>query len=229
MIPLKDANRSETFPFMTVILIIVNVLVFLHEANLGSQVNAFFDSYGVVPERIVNFDRLQGGFTGNVAVPMIASLFIHGGLLHIVGNMWFLWVFGDNVEDRLGHVRFLLFYLLCGVGASLIHVFFYPDSALPTIGASGAISGVLGAYLILFPHARIYTLLFIVIIIRFVELPAYIFLIIWFGFQILSGAADLRATHDATGVAYWAHIGGFVVGVILLFLFPKRSAARTIS
>jgi hypothetical protein len=140
--------------------------------------------------------------------------------------MWFLWVFGDNVEDRLGHFRYLVFYLLCGIGASLIHVFSGPLSRIPTVGASGAISGVLGAYLISYPHARITTLLIIVIFIRIVELPAFLFLILWFVFQFLSGAAEIAAHQDTGGVAYWAHIGGFVVGIVLLWIMPKKPVPR---
>jgi hypothetical protein len=154
---------------------------------------------------------------------------MHGGLMHIVGNMWFLWIFGDNVEDRLGHVKFLLFYLLCGIGASLIHIFFHPLSKIPTIGASGAISGVLGAYLVSFPHARIYTLFIIIIIIRFIEVPAFLFLIFWFVFQFMSGTSQLASAQDTGGVAYWAHMGGFVLGIILLFLFPKSPKRTTIA
>jgi membrane associated rhomboid family serine protease len=141
--------------------------------------------------------------------------------------MWFLGIFGDNVEDRLGHVKFLLFYLLCGIGASLIHVMFNAGSRLPTVGASGAISGVLGAYLISYPHARVTTLLIIIFFIRIVELPAFLFLIFWFVFQFVSGTSELAARHDTGGVAYWAHMGGFVVGIALLWLLPKKPVYRT--
>jgi len=140
--------------------------------------------------------------------------------------MWFLWIFGDNIEDRLGHFNYLAFYLLCGVGASLIHVGFNPGSKVPTIGASGAISGVLGAYLISFPHARILTLLIIFIFIRLVEIPAFLYLILWLGFQFLSSAAQFGSQPDIGGVAYWAHMGGFVVGILLLWLMPKKPPPR---
>jgi membrane associated rhomboid family serine protease len=141
--------------------------------------------------------------------------------------MWFLWIFGDNVEDRLGHARYALFYILCGIGAALIQVAFHPSSKIPMVGASGAISGVLGAYLVSYPYARIHTLLIIFFIIRFVEIPAYIFLIIWFFFQLISGAAEWGAAQETGGVAYWAHMGGFLVGIALLLIMRTNPARRT--
>ena len=149
---------------------------------------------------------------------------MHAGWLHLIGNMWFLWIFGDNIEERLGHINYLIFYLLCGIGASLIHVAFNPLSKIPTVGASGAISGILGAYLICFPNARIYTLLIIFVIIRFVEIPAFLFLIFWLVFQFLAAAAQTGAAENVGGVAYWAHMGGFVIGVALLWLMDKKPA-----
>ena len=151
---------------------------------------------------------------------------MHAGWMHIIGNMWFLWIFGDNVEDRLGHFNYLIFYLLCGIGASLTQVAFYPDTRIPTVGASGAISGVLGAYLISFPNARIYTLLIIFVIIRLVELPAFLFLMFWFVFQFVAVAAQAGAAENVGGVAYWAHMGGFVIGIVLLWLMPQKPVRR---
>ncbi len=223
MFPLRDSTPSGSFPIVTFILIIVNTLVFLYELSLGSYLEHFVTVYGLTPAHVTAFHHFPGGFSRNVMIPMFTSIFMHGGWMHLIGNMWFLWIFGDNIEDRLGHFKYLIFYLLCGIGATLIHVIFHPASNMPTIGASGAISGVLGAYLISYPHARVYTLLFIFVIVRFVELPAFLFLILWFGFQLVSGAAEFgAAAKDTAGVAYWAHMGGFVIGIALLFLFPKN-------
>jgi len=222
MIPLRDSNPSGTIPAVTVSLIVINTLVWLYEVALGAQLDRFLFQYGLVPLRFVVSYRLEGGVADNAIVPLFCSMFLHGGWLHIIGNMWFLWIFGDNIEDRLGHVRYLIFYLLCGIGAALLHVAFNSGSRLPMVGASGAISGVLGAYLVSFPHARVHTLLIIFFFIRFVELPAYLFLIFWFLFQFLSGTAQIGANQDVGGVAYWAHMGGFGFGILLLWIMPKR-------
>jgi len=219
MIPLRDSNRPETVPFVTITLIIFNFIIWLYEVSLGRVAEPFIVQYGLIPLRFVLAYRLEGGIWDNAIVPMFASLFMHGGWLHIIGNMWFLWIFGDNVEDRLGHFRYLLFYILCGIGASLFQVIANPGSRVPTVGASGAISGVLGAYLVSFPHARILTL----VMIFFFEVPAHFFLIFWFLFQFLSGASEVGVPQDTGGVAYWAHIGGFIIGVILVWIFPKRT------
>jgi membrane associated rhomboid family serine protease len=209
--------------------IIINAAIFLYQVSLGAHVEPFIQRHGLIPLHFMHFNQFDGGFTGNTLFPLFSSIFMHGGWLHIVGNMWFLWIFGDNVEDRLGHFKFFVFYLLCGIGASLIHVFADPTSQIPTIGASGAISGVLGAYLVSFPHARVHTLFIIFVIIRFIEVPAYLFLGIWFLFQIVSGAGQGAAYGQQAGVAWWAHIGGFVVGVVLVWLMGKRSGHRDLS
>jgi rhomboid family protein len=227
MIPLRDSTPSGTIPAVTIAIIAVNCLVWFYEVSLGQRAQGFIVEYGLIPLRFVKFYQYQGGFMDNAAVPLFASIFMHGGWLHIIGNMWFLWIFGDNVEDRLGHFKFLLFYLLCGMGASLFHVMFNAGSRVPTVGASGAISGILGAYLISYPHARVTTLLIIIFFIRIVELPAFLFLIFWFVFQFVSGTSSLAAHQDTGGVAYWAHMGGFVVGIVLLWLFPKKPVYRT--
>ena len=226
MIPLRDSNPSTTVPIVTILLIAINSIVWLYEVSLGAGADRFVIEYGLTPARFINYSSFSGGFTGNALIPLFCSIFMHAGWLHIIGNMWFLWIFGDNVEDRLGHFNYLVFYLLSGLGSSLIHVLFNMTSEIPTIGASGAISGVLGAYLVSFPHARIHTLLIIFIIIRFVELPAFIFLIIWFAFQFFSVAAQAGAGQDIGGVAYWAHMGGFVVGIVLLWMMPKKAVYR---
>ncbi len=211
---------------MNIILITINSLVWLYEVSRGTQFEAFILQHGLIPTHLVHFYRFPGGFWENALTPLFSSIFMHASWLHVIGNMWFLWIFGDNVEDRLGHLRYLVFYLLCGVGASLIHVFASPLSRIPMIGASGAISGILGAYLISYPYARITTLLIIVVFIRIVELPAFLFLILWFVFQFMSGAAEIAAHQETGGVAYWAHIGGFVVGIVLLWIMPKKPVTR---
>lgn len=222
MIPLRDSVPSGTIPLVTIAIIVVNSVIWLYEYSLGRDVNRFIIEYGLIPIRFVTYYRYEGGMVDNALIPLISSIFMHGGWMHVIGNMWFLWIFGDNVEDRLGHAAYLAFYLLCGIGASLIHVAFQPTSDLPMLGASGAIAGVLGAYLISFPHARVYTLLIIFFFIRFVEIPAFLFLIVWFLFQFVAGTAQFGVHQEAGGVAYWAHTGGFVVGVLLLWIMPKR-------
>ncbi|MEW6532379.1 MAG: rhomboid family intramembrane serine protease [Thermodesulfobacteriota bacterium] len=223
MIPLRDSNPSGTAPVVTVVLIVLNALVWFYELALGPQVERFVFDYGLIPARFVASLHHPFGIAGNAVIPLFTSVFMHGGWLHVIGNMWFLWIFGDNVEDRLGHFRFLIFYLMCGIGASIAHVMFNPGSNIPTIGASGAISGVLGAYLVSFPHSRVLTLLIIFVIIKLVEIPAFVFLILWFVFQFVSGTAQIGAMQETGGVAYWAHMGGFVIGIVLLWIFPKRS------
>ncbi len=223
MFPLRDSTPSGTIPIVTILLIIVNGLMFFYELSMGPYIDRFVTLYGVTPYNIFHFTAQSGGFFGNVLIPLFTSIFMHGGWLHLIGNMWFLWIFGDNIEDRLGHFEYLIFYLLCGVGATLIHVMLHPNSHLPTIGASGAIAGVLGAYLLSYPQARVYTLLILVVIIRFVELPAFIFLLVWFGLQLVSGTSELSTpTADSAGTAYWAHLGGFAVGMALILLMPKN-------
>jgi membrane associated rhomboid family serine protease len=226
MIPLRDSNPSGSPPVVTMVLIALNLIIWFYQVSLGRAVDQFVIEYGLIPLRFAMSYRLDGGVLDNAAVPLFSSIFMHGGWLHVIGNMWFLWIFGDNVEDRLGHVRFLVFYLLCGIGASLAHILFNPASRIPTIGASGAISGVLGAYLVSFPYARIHTLFIIFFFIRFIEIPAFLFLVVWFLFQFLSGASQIGVYQDTGGVAYWAHMGGFVIGVILIWIFPKSSRFR---
>ncbi len=229
MIPLRDSNPSATPPVVTVGLIIINAAIFLYQISLGPHAERFLLQHGLIPLHFVNFNQFEGGFLNNTLFPLFSSIFLHGGWFHMIGNMWFLWIFGDNVEDRLGHLRFLIFYLLCGIGASLIHVVAGPNSSIPTIGASGAISGVLGAYLVSFPHARVHTLFIIFVIIKFIEVPAYVFLGIWFLFQIVSSLGQSGAYGEAAGVAWWAHMGGFVVGIVLIWLMGKRPGHEDLS
>lgn len=216
MIPLRDSNRSQTFPLVNYTLIAINLTAFLWQLSLGNRLEKAFFLYGLVPIRYSD-PAVASGFTVvEQILPFLTSMFLHGGILHLVGNMWSLYLFGDNVEDHLGHLRYLLFYLLCGLAAGLTHLFTNWSSPVPTIGASGAISGVMGAYLILFPGARILTLLPIFFFLQLVEVPAFVFLGLWFLMQILSAGAS---PGQAGGVAWWAHIGGFVAGIVLLKLF----------
>ena len=224
MIPLRDSVPSETFPVMTLGIIVLNTVVWFYEISLGARIDRFVVEYGLIPIRFVAFNRFDGGFLDNALIPMFSSIFMHGGWLHVIGNMWFLWIFGNNIEDRLGHFRYLIFYLLCGIGASLLQIIAEPASRVPVVGASGAISGVLGAYLLSYPHARIHTLLILFILIYPVEIPAFLFLILWFVFQFMGGTSQAAMQQDAGGVAYWAHIGGFVIGMVLFMFFPKKPA-----
>jgi hypothetical protein len=225
MIPLKDINRSNTIPFVTILLIILNGVVFLYELSLGRALSKFFYIYGVVPSFYFNSDywATTGLWIG--ALPLFTSMFLHGGWLHFLGNMLYLWVFGDNVEDRLGHFRFIFFYFACGSAAALLHIFTNPYSNLPTVGASGAIAGVLGAYLVLFPGARVLTLVPIFFFFQLIELPALIFLGFWFVMQFFSGAISLTAG-NVGGTAWWAHIGGFATGMVLILRNRNRLRRR---
>jgi membrane associated rhomboid family serine protease len=209
VIPLRDVIPSRTTPVVGITLIVLNVLVFLYEWSLGEHaLRRFIMTWGLVP---AVFDWST----------VITSMFLHGGWEHIIGNMLYLWIFGDNVEDRLGHGRFLFFYIMCGIAAALVQTAFNPDSAIPMVGASGAISGVLGAYIILFPHSRVLTLIPLFIFIEIIEVPAIILLGLWFLLQLLSGVGSLTQPEAGGGVAFWAHAAGFVAGMALL-PFLKR-------
>jgi membrane associated rhomboid family serine protease len=209
MIPLRDTQPSRTVPVVTILLIVINVLVFFYELSLDPwSRNHLIAQYGMVPEHL----RYS---------TFVTSMFLHGGWMHITGNMWFLWIFGDNVEDILGHVPYLLFYLLCGVAAAAAHVALNPDSSMPTVGASGAIAGVMGAYLVKFPHARVLTLVPIFFFLTTYELPAFVILGWWFVIQFFSGVGSVAYSRAAQGgVAWFAHIGGFLTGIALIYLFP---------
>jgi membrane associated rhomboid family serine protease len=223
MIPLRDAIPSQSSPAVTVLLITLNVLAFLYELSLGKALDVFIMQYGAVPLRFILAGQMEEVSTVERFLPIFTSMFLHGGWLHLGGNMLYLWIFGDNVEDRLGHVRFLLFYLACGLAAALAQIYINPTSKIPMVGASGAVAGVLGAYLVLFPHSRVIALIPILFFFQIVELPALLFLGFWFLMQFLNGAISITAATYATGgVAWWAHIGGFVSGVVLGYLFPKR-------
>ena len=222
MIPLRDTIPSSRFPLVTLGIIGVNVLVFLLEINLGPVgLESFFQTWGIVPLRFTH-PRFQSG--GNY-ITLLSSMFMHGGWMHIIGNMWSLWIFGDNVEDRMGRGSFLLFYLLSGLAAGAVHIVTNPGSTVPTVGASGAIAGVMGAYLLLFPHSSVVTMVPIFFFLQVVEVPAILFLGFWFLSQLFSGTLALAvAGTQAGGVAWWAHIGGFVVGFLWAVPLRRRTA-----
>ncbi len=221
MIPLRDTVPSRTYPIVTVAFIAVNVIAFLYELSLGPALDEFTRTYAVVPSETIGL--FTSGKVVTAAMPVFTAMFLHGGWWHLIGNMLYLWIFGDNVEDRMGHSRFVVFYLLCGIGSTTAHIISEPSSSIPTLGASGAIAGVLGAYMILFPRSRVVTLVPIFLFIHFIEVPAVIFLGIWFIMQLSSGVYSRVGTGTiGGGIAWWAHIGGFVLGMALLPLFRKR-------
>jgi len=227
MIPLKDTIPSRTFPFVNYTIILLNFLFFLYQLSLGPHLEKFLYAWGVVPAQF--FAPLSIGHLhlSQRILPLFTSMFLHGGWLHFLGNMLYLYIFGDNVEDRLGHARYFLFYLLCGVLAAAVHLLTNTGSRVPTIGASGAIAGVMGAYFFLFPYARVVTLIFIFFFFDIVEIPAFFFLAFWFILQFLSGTVSFDAQNALSGgVAWWAHIGGFLAGILLLFAFGVRRTRR---
>lgn len=216
MFPLRDTVRSRSFPVVNYGLIALNALVFLFEASLGTRAfERFIAAYGVVPAQV----SLVQPFSW---LTLFTSMFLHGGWFHLLSNMWVLFIFGDNVEDRMGSFRYLIFYLLAGTIAGATHVYFSPGSNVPTVGASGAIAGVLGAYFVLFPSARVTTLVPLFILPWFIEVPAFLFIGIWFLTQLSSGLLQLGAYGDFGGVAWWAHVGGFLVGILLARIFVLR-------
>lgn len=212
MIPLRDRIPSQHIPFMTLILIAINLFVFYQQNTQGLQgMEGIFARYALIPGQ---FDFHQP-FTH--ITPLITSAFLHGGFMHLISNMWALWLFGDNVEDRMGAINFLLFYLACGIIAGISHIYVNPGSLVPTVGASGAIAGVMGAYFILYPRAQVLTLIPIFIIPWFVDIPAFVYLGFWLILQIVGGTAALVG--GAAQIAFWAHVGGFVAGILLHQLF----------
>jgi membrane associated rhomboid family serine protease len=222
MLPFKDNIPTERFPVVTVILLAINIAVFLYELSLetAGRLDSFFIQFGMTPYEISNGVSLVPR-NYPVYLTLITAMFLHGGWLHIGGNMLYLWIFGNNVEDSMGRFRFVVFYLGCGLIASLAQIAVSPSSMVPNIGASGAIAGVLGGYLLLFPRAKVTTLVILIVFITVVQLPAVVVLIFWFLLQLFYGLADSAAGGD---VAYFAHIGGFVAGLltIKLFTFGKR-------
>src|SRR5688572_19327214 len=211
MIPLRDVIPSRSTPYITVTLIVLNAVAWLYELTVPADLlPMFLQLYGVVP--------------ADFSTPtLVSSMFLHGSWSHFIGNMWYLWIFGDNVEDRVGHGRFIVFYLLCGIVAALGHVAMDPTSTLPTIGASGAIAGVMGAYFVLYPHSRVLTAVPLIFYFEIVELPAVLLLGFWFVMQLFSaGAIAVTANASSGGIAFVAHVAGFVAGLAGIFVFRKR-------
>jgi len=210
MLPLRDENPRRTTPVFTLVIMLANVAVFLYQLTLSPRAaQQFVYEFAMIPARIPLAFTSPTVTLSQAFAPLLTSIFLHGGLLHLAGNMWFLWVFGDNVEDRLGHITYLIFYLICGVGASVTHTIFNLDSRIPAVGASGAISGVMGAYIVMFPGARVLTWIPPLFIF---PLPAVVVLAVWFLLQFFGGLQSL-GTQAAGGVAFWAHVGGFLLGM----------------
>lgn len=231
MFPLKDDNPSSTAPVVTVALIVLNALVFVYQISLQAggpdgarAAQAFIEEFGLVPCRLTGACRV-GPELPLPVVTIFTSMFMHGGLFHIGGNMLYLWIFGNNVEDSMGPVRFIAFYLLGGLAATGLQLVAGPNSTTPNLGASGAIAGVLGGYLVMYPRARVVTLVFIIFLFTIVELPAIFFLGFWFLQQLAFGALLHANTVASGGVAYWAHVGGFAAGLLLIRLFATRRSS----
>ncbi len=226
MIPLRDELYSRRKPYITVTLIVLNTLIYLYSAlSPAVQFNEFIYRFGLIPAQYGKIFAGKAAFSMSGLYPFVTSMFLHGGLTHLISNMWILWLFGDNVEDRMGHGRFLLFYLLSGIIAGIIHSAFNLMSPYPTVGASGAIAGVMGAYFMYYPHARILTLVppifFLPLI---VHIPAVVYLLIWFLSQLYSGAGQALIGGGAvSGVAWWAHVGGFLFGVLFRNVFEDKN------
>ncbi|MBI1798799.1 MAG: rhomboid family intramembrane serine protease [Candidatus Eisenbacteria bacterium] len=219
MFPLRDHNPTRVTPLVTRSLIAINLAVFVFELSLGPRLRGFYGAFALVPGQLTNAAH-GGAPLAPVALTLLTSMFLHGGWTHVIGNMWYLWIFGDNIEDRFGHARFLLFYVVAGAFAGVLHTLTNPASSLPTVGASGAIAGVLGAYAAAFPRTRVSTLLPLFPFFQVVELPALLVLGFWFLMQFASGTLALAAGLSG-GVAWWAHIGGFAFGFAVL-----RAAGR---
>ena len=226
MIPLRDVIPSRTTPYITVTIIVLNLAAWLFELALPREIlPVFLQFYGVVPadfhpSSLVTSMFLHSDFRAST---LVTSMFLHGSWSHVLGNMWYLWIFGDNVEDRMGHGRFIVFYLLCGFAAAFGQILMDPTSMLPTIGASGAIAGVMGAYFVLYPRSRVLTLIPLIIFWEIIEIPAVVLLGFWFLMQLFSaGAIAVTANTGQGGVAFAAHVAGFIVGMIAVFVFRKR-------
>ena len=223
MIPFRDNISSRHYPIVTLLIIFVNITVFLYQFSLTSEtLQHFLFKYGVVPAKLQLIGQDPVLVITGFSISILTSMFLHGGLLHLSGNILYLWIFGDNIEDRMGSIRFLFFYLLCGILGSGTHALFNLDNQIPAIGASGAISGVLGAYLLSYPFAKIRTIIPLFLFWPIVELPAILVLGSWFFIQLFNGTTSLNETSQVMGgVAWWAHIGGFIAGTVLIGLFSR--------
>ncbi len=232
MIPLRDTIPRRTVPFVMRLILVANVAAFVLELLQGEHLDAFVNTFAFVPARLFHPELFPGWTAGASVVTIFTAMFLHGGFLHLAGNMLFLWIFADNVEDALGHGRFLVFYLACGVFATLLQALLSPGSTVPNLGASGAIAGVLGAYFVLYPRARVVTVVPLFFLFPLVEVPAGLYLLGWFLLQFWMGSSQLasagRGAAGQGGVAFWAHVGGFVAGVawILVFRSKRAPAAR---
>jgi membrane associated rhomboid family serine protease len=234
-LPLKDINPTERVPIITIGLIAINVLVFLYQKSLGPGFEIIIAKLGATPYEITRNTDLTGVYQIGryalehyagpkpIALTLLTSMFMHGSWLHLGGNMLYLWIFGNNVEDILGPTKYVIFYLVCGLAAHGLHILSGPSSLIPTVGASGAVSGLLGAYLMAYPRARVLTLMFLFIFIRLTVLPAAVIIIYWFVYQLLMGAVSLGGGMHTGGVAWFAHIGGFVAGIILIYAMAGRT------
>jgi membrane associated rhomboid family serine protease len=227
MIPIRDTIRRQHFPFAVWALVAVNVYVFIRELALpADSTEQFIYLFGLVPARFTHPDwAARVGFP-HTYWPFFSTMFLHGGWLHIIGNMWVLWIFGDNVEDRMGPVRFLIFYLLCGLAAGVVHVLTNPGSRVPAVGASGAIAGVMAAYFVLFPRARIVAMFPILFYPVFFQVPAFLYLGFWFLTQFFSGTLAIASHREVSGIAWWAHVGGFGAGILTFALFLRPRETR---
>lgn len=217
MIPLKDDNPTSTYPYVTISIIVLNILVFFYEISLGPLFGTFLNKYGAKPLFVLNMTSPESYPSPYITV--FTSMFLHGGIFHVAGNMLYLWIFGNNIEDSTGHFRFIIFYLLSGLVAVFTFSILNPNSIIPMVGASGAVSGVLGAYLILFPRAKVLTLVPFGFYMQIIRVPAILVLGMWIIVQIINGSVNRGG---GGGVAWFAHIGGFVAGIILIGLFKKR-------
>ena len=223
LLPLKDDNPTSSFPLVTIGIILANGLIFFHQITLDFvESQRFLFQWGAIPYQVTHGEVLNVRPLIPLPLTIFSSMFLHGGFLHLFGNMLYLWIFGNNIEDTLGHFRFFLFYLVCGLLAAVVQIVFDPNLTVPMVGASGAIAGILGAYLLLFPGARVVTLVFILIIVRLVRIPALILLGFWFFIQLLGVGGGA-----VSNVAFFAHIGGFIFGLLLVRVFqPRRSRGR---
>jgi membrane associated rhomboid family serine protease len=236
LFPLRDENPTLLTPWITLALIAANVVVWIYIQGAGVSETALAESvcrYGTIPAEVTGqtggyegIELTPGGppctFGGLTIETLLTGIFLHGSWVHLIANMWFLWLFGNNIEDSMGHFRYLLFYVLMGLAATAAHILAGPNSVVPTVGASGAISGIMGAYLVLYPRVRILTLFIIIIFIRIIPIPAWVVLLFWFALQVLSGYST-PMDRGGGGVAFWAHVGGFVAGVLLVKLFENRT------
>jgi membrane associated rhomboid family serine protease len=226
MIPLRHTHALQTNPIVNRALVAANVFVFAAQILLGPMTERIIQTFGFIPARLLN-PSVYGYAPWEVAITLVSSLFLHGGFVHLIGNLIYLWVFGGAVEEGIGHIRFFFFYVACGAAGSLTHTMLFPSSTIPSIGASGSIAGLLGAFLILRPHSRIVTLFPLVVYWAMAEIPAVLFLPVWFGMQFFNGFLSIQAargTQEVAGIAWWAHVGGFVFGMAVAALI--RATAR---